>query len=562
MQLEAIPEQIAKRKHEDGDFPVVFLGSHDYAWVNHACVMPWDDRPNEKESKKAKAAKKNAFHKAVEEGQEIHAQNLVVKAEMALKNSSKEKPPEFKKLKRNEYLCTKVKEVADEDIYGVDEGGECISRHLNIECTARTCKLGDACKNRRLQKRQWKKTRPGKTPHCGWGLFADEDIAEGDLVIEYIGEVMDAEMMKDRLKKCEAKGINTYYYMALTSNLFVDARTKASNARFVNHSCSPNCKTVIWDSAGEKRAGIFTLRDIPKGTELTYDYDFDYLDDDKKCQCHCGSPNCSGYIGVRKAKENVVQPSCKPKQVKSAFTLFMAHYRKTFNKGKAAASAASTALAEGAPVSPEGEAAEPALKPKEEPAGDPEEMKKAALLQKKEEHKQNERELREAARAKWDSMGESEQAPFKAKEAEMKAERDAAFGKGKAKRKAGRRAVALPVAKVEEVEEVYEEGATGRRRKKTTFFEAGPATGVLPASAPAPSQRAAATRKAQGQAEPKADVVPATDAPQAALGEGETSSSEVAAAAEEAPATVEEAPTTVEDPMEEVTATSDEERCK
>ena len=121
--------------------------------------------------------------------------------------NEKEKPPEFKKLARNQYLVPKVKEF-EEDLECsctlengcCGEESECLSASLNIECTDKTCKLGHKCQNRKMQRRQWKKVKPAKTPHCGYGLHADEDVKEGDFIIEYIGEVMDRSMMEETMK--------------------------------------------------------------------------------------------------------------------------------------------------------------------------------------------------------------------------------------------------------------------------------------------------------------------------------------------------------------------------
>ena len=49
------------------------------------------------------------------------------------------------------------------------------------------------------------------------------------------------------------------------------------------------------------RVGIFAMRDIKKGTELTFDYQFERIGQ-KKQKCHCGEPNCRGYLGDKKKK--------------------------------------------------------------------------------------------------------------------------------------------------------------------------------------------------------------------------------------------------------------------
>ena len=63
----------------------------------------------------------------------------------------------------------------------------------------------------------------------------------------------------------------------------------------------PNCKTELWQIGCQKRVGIFTLRDVPKGTELTYDYNFEgFWQPGAALKCHCGSRNCAGTLGGKK----------------------------------------------------------------------------------------------------------------------------------------------------------------------------------------------------------------------------------------------------------------------
>jgi len=66
----------------------------------------------------------------------------------------------------------------------------------------------------------------------------------------------------------------------------------------MNHSCQPNCEMQKWTVNGDIRIGLFALMDIPSGTELTFNYNFEYVGPDKK-PCMCGAPNCSGFIGVK-----------------------------------------------------------------------------------------------------------------------------------------------------------------------------------------------------------------------------------------------------------------------
>ena len=61
----------------------------------------------------------------------------------------------------------------------------------------------------------------------------------------------------------------------------------------MNHSCDPNCITQKWSVNGDTRVGLFAIKDIEPGTELSFNYQFESVGEDKK-QCLCGAQNCSG----------------------------------------------------------------------------------------------------------------------------------------------------------------------------------------------------------------------------------------------------------------------------
>eukprot|EP01125_Pyxidicula_operculata_P021050 TRINITY_DN796_c0_g1_i4.p1 TRINITY_DN796_c0_g1~~TRINITY_DN796_c0_g1_i4.p1 ORF type:complete len:367 (-),score=53.23 TRINITY_DN796_c0_g1_i4:8-1108(-) len=130
----------------------------------------------------------------------------------------------------------------------------------------------------------------------GFGVITKQDISAGQLVIEYVGEVMKIDRWFDRLDE-EVDTKKNFYFIAIDANVGIDASAKGNIARFINHSCDPNCITEKWTVNGEWRLGIFANRDIPKGTEVTYDYQFE-LFGQKMQKCLCQSRNCKGVIGV------------------------------------------------------------------------------------------------------------------------------------------------------------------------------------------------------------------------------------------------------------------------
>eukprot|EP00092_Neocalanus_flemingeri_P004455 GFUD01004794.1.p1 GENE.GFUD01004794.1~~GFUD01004794.1.p1 ORF type:complete len:1492 (-),score=346.08 GFUD01004794.1:168-4643(-) len=127
----------------------------------------------------------------------------------------------------------------------------------------------------------------------GRGLFCKREIACGEMVIEYAGEEIRAILTDYREKFYDNKGIGCYMFR-IDDDLVVDATMKGNAARFINHSCDPNCYSKIVDILGKKHIIIFALRKIFPGEELTYDYKFPI--EDIKIQCHCGARKCKKYM--------------------------------------------------------------------------------------------------------------------------------------------------------------------------------------------------------------------------------------------------------------------------
>ena len=91
----------------------------------------------------------------------------------------------------------------------------------------------------------------------------------------FSGEMIDDDECTRRLNETEVTGKKDYYFFKLGDDLVIDAGPIGNNARFLNHSCSPNCKTEMWQIGCQQRVGIFTIKDVKKGEELTYDYNFE-----------------------------------------------------------------------------------------------------------------------------------------------------------------------------------------------------------------------------------------------------------------------------------------------
>jgi histone-lysine N-methyltransferase SETD1 len=130
-----------------------------------------------------------------------------------------------------------------------------------------------------------------------WGVFADEDINAGDMVVEYRGELIGNAVAEKREIEYEKAKIGSDYMFRIDGFLVCDATKQGNVARFINASCDPNCYTQIITLNGNKRIVIYAKRDIKAGEELCYDYKFPFEHDEaKRIPCQCGAQDCRGFM--------------------------------------------------------------------------------------------------------------------------------------------------------------------------------------------------------------------------------------------------------------------------
>ncbi|KAJ2856700.1 hypothetical protein J3B02_001452 [Coemansia erecta] len=182
------------------------------------------------------------------------------------------------------------------------ENSDCINRLVQMECNPLTCPCGSYCLNRRFQKRQYAKVRIIDAGRKGYGMQALEDLDTGSFVMEYIGEVVSSSEFRKRAAVYQSEGIQHHYFMSIGNNKIIDATRKGCIARFINHSCGPNCVLQKWMVGGAIRMGIFVERPIKRGEEITFDYKFERMSGSEPQPCYCGSPECKGIIGVAKER--------------------------------------------------------------------------------------------------------------------------------------------------------------------------------------------------------------------------------------------------------------------
>jgi SET domain-containing protein len=158
----------------------------------------------------------------------------------------------------------------------------------------------------------------------GNGVFAVQDIAEGETLIEYKGEVITWKEALRRHPHDPAQPHHTFYFH-IDDGHVIDGGVKGNAARWINHSCDPSCEADEQDG----RVFIKALRNIAAGEELSYDYglviDEPYTEKLKAdFPCWCGSENCRGTLlapkdgGKGKKKEKDKGAKKNAKNVKNA----------------------------------------------------------------------------------------------------------------------------------------------------------------------------------------------------------------------------------------------------
>ncbi len=130
----------------------------------------------------------------------------------------------------------------------------------------------------------------------GQGAFATRKIRSGTRVAEYTGEVISDEESDRRYPDDDVVSHHTFLF-AVGWGKTIDASVNGGDARYINHSCDPNCEAHM----EKRRIFIDAIRTIQPGEELFYDYQYARSGESdaearRKFPCHCGSANCRGTI--------------------------------------------------------------------------------------------------------------------------------------------------------------------------------------------------------------------------------------------------------------------------
>ena len=130
----------------------------------------------------------------------------------------------------------------------------------------------------------------------GKGAFATRSIRKGTRIVEYLGQRISWRTADKRYDDENMSRHHTFLF-TVDDKTVIDAAVDGNEARFINHSCEPNCEAIN----DRKRIFIEAIKTIPAGTELVYDYQYERTkdhtaEDEKFYRCRCGAPKCRGTI--------------------------------------------------------------------------------------------------------------------------------------------------------------------------------------------------------------------------------------------------------------------------
>lgn len=302
-----VPAKLNWNRRNRGEFCIKFLGSNDYAWIGRRRVFLYHDDDSllvldEKGKKGVKVGSSGredmiengrragdlgscgrsgsyeaSFQRSLWEARVMNEMLRTRKAAREMELCKLLRPLPYLKLKVNRAVppvklvdfrsenmedstCNCRKE--NEESVACGSNSECLNRLLLTECNPSRCPAGKQCDNQQLQRRQYPPLDIIRTLGKGWGLIAKKELKAGDLVCEYVGELINNAEMRRRIKEKEAEKDDVYYFLTLNNNLIIDAERKGNLARFMNHSCEPNCESQKWTVNGNTRVGLFAIETI------------------------------------------------------------------------------------------------------------------------------------------------------------------------------------------------------------------------------------------------------------------------------------------------------------
>ncbi|KAF7256463.1 hypothetical protein EG68_06396 [Paragonimus skrjabini miyazakii] len=373
------PINILNMSHPEGTFPVHFLGSDEYQWVSRGSVLPYElglKTSAVKDNHGTKSVDK-AFTRALKRAPNAHQLyvNHVLRRGLPLTSMHADALPEEQLLPPasmevdivihprleeehravamagvthlenniipNDFLPTIEKAIEHRianspcTCVNVPEGRctkrtDCVHIRNRVDCAADTCSFASKdCGNRqfaRLERvREEDRVVVFRTINRGFGLKANTAFKTGELVTEYVGEVISLDEANKRITEAlgpsalaaissARKGfqpLSETYLARLDPELdfVVDAHSKGNLSRFVNHSCEPNLIATSWLTGKRPHIALFASRHIAANDELTVDYGAaQFLSTGlmgASCLCLCGTDSCISNLNLANSFRSV-----------------------------------------------------------------------------------------------------------------------------------------------------------------------------------------------------------------------------------------------------------------
>lgn len=147
----------------------------------------------------------------------------------------------------------------------------------------------------------------------GRGVFAARALAAGELICEYLGERISWDEALLRHPRDPAQPDHTFYF-DVGDGTVIDGAIGGNSARWINHSCRPNCEAEDRDG----RIFIRTVKRVRAGAELSIDYAL-FVEGRytrqlrERYACHCGTPDCRGTMLAKRGRQR--RPASAPRVV-------------------------------------------------------------------------------------------------------------------------------------------------------------------------------------------------------------------------------------------------------
>lgn len=216
------------------------------------------------------------YNRGIEEAKEVYEIVKAKKLQQSTLNENKEKlhPQPYVRIKANRAVAPvklhiDIESVGKCDCDPNDENpcgpeSSCLNRVLYHECNPKVCPARDRCQNQMFESRKSPRLDVIYMKERGFGLISREPIKAGSFVIEYVGEIIDDNEFRARMAQKSRDRDENFYFLSVEKDYIIDAGPKGNLARFMNHSCDPNCETQKWSVNSLNRVGLFAIKDIPE----------------------------------------------------------------------------------------------------------------------------------------------------------------------------------------------------------------------------------------------------------------------------------------------------------